>query len=510
VPDAIVVGSGPNGLAAAVTLARAGLDVTVYEGSDRIGGGAATAELIEPGVRHDVCSAVHPLALASEFFRRFELARRVELLTPAVSYAHALSPVDAVLAHRDLEATVEGLRTDGQIWRRLFAPLVRDRARALGDVVGEPLLGMPRHPLTLARFGVRALLLGSRGSHLGFSGERAPALLAGVVAHAIGRMPSLGPSSAGLLLAALGHAGGWPLVRGGSGEIVRVLADDLILHGGRIETGVWIRDLRDLPRASATLLDVTPRAFLRMTGGRRGDAALRTHGELRRAAPYRRFRYGDAAAKVDFVLSEPAPWRAADLHGTVTVHLGGRREEVARAEAEVAAGRHPRSPYVLTVQPTALDRGRAPGRHVLWAYTHVPAGSDRDPTDAIVDRIEEFAPGFRDTIVASVSTSARDLEAHNPNYIGGDIASGAASARQLIARPVSGTNPWQTPVPGVYLCSASTAPGPGVHGLAGWHAARRALRAEFGITVDPDLSIGSGTSTDPGPSTDAGHSTGAG
>ena len=480
--DAVVVGAGPNGLAAAVTLARAGLTVTLIEGADRIGGGSSSAELTQPGVVHDVCSAVHPMAFASEFFRLFELERRVEFLVPEISYGQALAEGRAVIAYRDLERTAQALASDSVVWRRMFAPLVRNDARALGDTIGRSLVRMPEHPLTLARFGLSALRQGTGLWNGPFETEEAAALLTGVFAHTIQRMPSVGSAAAGLALAVFAHARGWPVPRGGSGTITGALADDLVAHGGTIETGHWVHSLDELPPARTTILDVTPRAFLQLAGDRLGS-----HG------PYRRFRYGNAAAKLDLLLTDPVPWSNPELRSAVTVHVGGTRADLASAEAAVAAGRHARDPYVLTAQPTLLDPERAPesasGRHVLWAYTHVPSGSSDDPTEAIVSRIETFAPGFRDTIVASHAQSARQLEQRNPNDVAGDIASGAVTAPQLIARPVFGPHPWQTPLDGYYLCSASTVPGPGVHGMGGFNAARRALRREFGYTRDPDLSF---------------------
>jgi Phytoene dehydrogenase and related proteins len=476
---AIVVGSGPNGLAGAVTLARAGLNVTVLEASDHIGGGTSTLELTEPGAWHDVCSAVHPMAVTSDFFRRFELASRVDLLTPEISYAQAITPQRAAIAYRDLSRTAGGLGVDARAWARLFRPYVGDPTR-LADFVGNAMLPLPTRPMTAAVYGPRVLQHGSRAWNRAFRGVDAPALLAGVFAHTIQRMPSLGSAAAGLALAALAHGPGWPIPRGGSATIARAMADDLVRHGGRIETGVRVRRLSDLPPATITLLDVTPRALVAMDDGML-PALFRRR--------MRRFRYGNAAAKADFLLSEPVPWHEERLRQAVTVHLGGTRDDIAQGEAAVAAGRHPDDPYVLTCQPTVLDPGRAPvGKHILWAYTHVPAGSGADPLEPIVSRIENFAPGFRDTILASSSSTAQRVAELELNDIGGDIAAGDVSAWQLIARPRLSAHPWDTPRRGTYLCSASTVPGPGVHGQCGWLAARRALSRELGMTEPPDLS----------------------
>ena len=473
---AIVVGSGPNGLAGAVVLARAGLDVTVLERQDYIGGAASTRELTLPGFKHDVGSAVHPMAVHSEFFRAFGLGERIELITPEMSYAHAFAADRAVVAWRDLERTAQGLGADASTWRRLLWPLAADAER-LSEVAGGAFMPFP-HPVVALRLGLRALEQGSAAWNSAFATDEAAALLTGVIAHTNQRLPAIGAAAPGLVLAAFAHAGGWPIPRRGSGAITQALADDLTAHGGRIETGVDVTSLAELDHADTVLLDLTPRAFIRLAGGRL-PAAYRSRLE--------RFRYGDAVAKVDFALSEPVPWRAPELREAVTIHAGGTRADIARADADVAAGRLPEHPYLLLSQPSLADGTRAPaGKHVLWAYTHVPAGSTADRTEAVVSEIERFAPGFRDTILASSSMTAVDVERLNPNFIGGDIAAGTANLPQLLARPRLGPAPWRTPLPGVYLCSGSTAPGPGVHGQAGWHAARLALR-ELRMP-EPDLS----------------------
>ncbi|MRX44178.1 phytoene desaturase family protein [Agromyces kandeliae] len=470
--DAIVVGSGPNGLAAAVTLARAGLSVRVHEAAAEPGGGARTAELTLPGFRHDVCSAVHPMALASPFFRAFGLERRIELRVPELSFAHPLDGGRAGLAWRDFDRTVAGLGRDGRAYRRLLAQLVAHEA-AVTEFTGSTLLRAPRHPLVAAGFGLRALEQGTPAWNLRFRGDVAPAMLTGVAAHAIRPLPSLGTAGTGLVLTTHAHARGWPIPVGGSGAIVAALVDDLVAHGGEVATDAAVDDLAALPPARAVLLDVTPRALARLAGDR-------LPARYRRAL--RGFRYGNAAAKVDFALAGPVPWADPAVAGAGTVHLGGTREEIAAGERDVARGRHPSSPYVLVSQPSTLDESRAPeGRHVLWTYTHVPAGSTLDPTEAVTRQVERFAPGFRDLVLASSSRSAEQMQAENPNYIGGDIASGAPSLAQLVRRPVLSPDPWRTPLAGVYLASASTPPGPGVHGLAGWHAAASALRHEFGL-----------------------------
>lgn len=472
--DAAVIGAGPNGLAAAVTFARAGLSVAVFEKAPTVGGGARTAELTLPGFRHDVCSAVHPMALASPFFQRFGLHERIELVVPELSYAHPLDSARAGLAWRDLERTAEGLGRDGRAYSRLLAPLVR-QVDAVSQITATSLLRPPRHPIALTRFGLRALEQGGPLWNLRFHGDEAPAMLSGVAAHAILPMPSLATAGVALSLGVHAHARGWPIPVGGSQAIVDALVTDLVGHGGVIHTDFEVASLDQLPTHRVAVFDTSVPAMKRIAG---------------LPARYaRRFRFGNAAAKVDFALSGPVPWANEQLREAGTLHLGGTRDEIAASEREVAAGHHPANPYVLVSQPSTFDSTRAPaGKHVLWSYTHVPAGSTMDATEAITAQIERFAPGFRDLILASASSTAADLAAYNPNYVGGDIAAGAAGLDQLLARPVLAADPWRTPLRGVYLASASASPGPGVHGLGGWHAARSALRREFGIREATELS----------------------
>ncbi len=477
--DAVVVGSGPNGLAAAATLTAAGQRVLVLEAAPTVGGGCRTSELTLPGYRHDVCSAVHPLALASPFFRAFDLAGRgVRFGFGPAEYAHPLDGGRAAIVGRDVGQTAARLGADAGAYRRLFDPLAR-HADAISATVLSDLRHPPRQPLAVAGYGLTALRSAARVAAR-FRTPEARALLAGVAAH--GMMPLSRPPTAGLALylGLLAHAVGWPVVVGGSGQITEVMAQYVRDGGGAIEADRPISSLRELPSARTVLLDVTPRALIAL-------ADDRLPAGYRRALAH--FRYGAGICKADYALAGPVPWANLGCRQAVTLHVGGSFEEIASAEADVAAGRHPGSPYVLAVQPTVADPGRAPtGGQVLWAYCHVPAGSPRDMSGPIEAQIERFAPGFRDLILAKSVRTAADEEALNPNYVGGDISAGEMTICQTFTRPVLRWNSYRTPLRGVYLCSSSTPPGPGVHGMCGFLAACTALR-DVGTRHPPDLAV---------------------
>lgn len=465
-PDVYVVGSGPNGLTAAIEMARAGRRVHVLEAAPTPGGGTRTKELIEPGTGHDVCSAIHPLARASAAWRDLPLGEHgLEWLDPDVEVAHVLDGGAAAVLHRDLDATADGLGPDAAAYRRALARHVA-AGQDLIDGVLDPLAVPPRHPLHLARFALAGLGSAQRFVRR-FRADPAAALFAGLAAHAIQPLDRAITAGTGLLFATLGHTVGWPQPVGGSQRIADALVSVLAAHGGTVECGTEVTSLDGFAPGATVLLDVTPRQFVRIAGDR---LPVRY---VRRLTGYR---YGPGAFKVDYLLSEPIPWRDPDAHRAGTVHVGGTFAEVAESEATVAAGHHPERPFVLVAQPTVFDPSRSvAGRHVAWAYCHVPNGSAVDMTAAIERQIERFAPGFGDVVLGRHTIGARAFEAYDANYVGGDIAGGAADLRQFFARPVLSTSPWRTPLTGVYLCSSSTPPGAGVHGMCGWHAARAAL-----------------------------------
>ncbi len=469
--DAIVVGGGPNGLAAAITVARAGRSVRVYEAAATIGGGARTEELTLPGFRHDVCSTILPLALASPFFRTLDLAAHgVEFIQPDAPFAQPLDGGRVAVAERSLAATAAGLGgADGRAWSRLFGRLVRE-ADDLGPELLGPVVHVPRHPLLLARFGLPALRSAVGLARSRFEGEPARALFAGVAAHAMLRLDRPLSASFGLVLGTYAHAVGWPMVRGGASAVTEAMTAELRSLGGEIVTDHRVASVAELPPARVTFLDVTPRQAVAIAGEQL-PARVRGRAE--------RFRYGVGVFKVDWALDGPVPWAAEGSRRAATLHLGGTLEEIAASEADVAAGRHPERPYVLFVQYAPWDPSRAPeGRAVAWAYCHVPAGSTVDMTERIEAQVERFAPGFRDRILARSSLGPAAMEAHDANDIGGDINGGIQDIRQLVFRPWPAWDPYHLGA-GLYLCSSSTPPGGGVHGMSGWHAARSALRRDL-------------------------------
>jgi len=468
--DAVVVGSGPNGLAAAITLAKAGRHVHVVEAEDTPGGGTRSAELTLPGFVHDVCSTIHPLLLASPFFRSLPLADLgVELVHPEVPYAHPLDGGRAALLHRDVDATAAALGDDGPAYARLMRPLVGDWQGIVADTL-KP-LRPPRHPLAMARFGLLAVRSAASLAYARLGGDEARALLAGAAAHSMLPLDSSPTAGVGLMLGMLAHAVGWPAVKGGSQVLADALAKDVEQLGGTISLGTRIGDFAEIPRARTVLFDVTPRQLVAIAGDRL------PHRYRKSLA---RYRYGPGVFKVDWALDGPIPWAASEVARAGTVHVGGTMEEIAASERDANDGRHSERPYVLLVQQTTFDPSRAPrGKHTAWAYCHVPSGSTRDMTGAIESQVERFAPGFRDRILATAARDSRDVETHNANYVGGDINGGVQDLRQQFARPVARWTPYRTPRRGIYLCSSSTPPGGGVHGMCGYWAAKAALRREL-------------------------------
>ena len=480
-PDAVVVGAGPNGLAAALRLSAAGLRVRVVERSDEPGGGTRSDALTLPGFVHDLCSAAHPMAAASPFFREFDLASRgVRMLSPEVPYAHPLDGGRAAVALPAVDETAARFGADAGSYRRLMNAVLDDGQDVVDYFLGSSFRRPPTRGIgSLAFFAANGLLSVSRLTRRWFDTEEPRALLAGAAAHSMMPLTKTVTGGFGLLLGMLAHLAGWPLVEGGSQRLADAMVAALEEQGGEVVCGHEVTDLREFAGVPAVLLDLSPRDFVRIAGDRLPEGYRRW---------VRRYEHGPGVFKVDWALSEPVPWIHEDVRRAGTVHVGGTLEEMVAAETAPSRGRVAEKPFVLAVQPTVVDPGRAPaGRHVLWAYAHVPSGSDIDVTTQIEAQIERFAPGFRDTVLARHTYTAREMEAQNPNDVGGEISNGMPSLRQMVARPVPRWNTYKTPIRGVFLASAATPPGPAVHGMCGDNAARTALRDVFGVRDKPRL-----------------------
>ena len=465
--DAVVIGSGPNGLSAAIALARAGRSVRVFEAEEAIGGATRSAALTLPGFVHDVCSTVHALVAASPFLRTLPLAEHgLELVQPDAPFAHPLDDGTAVVIERSLDATVESLGArDGARYRSLLAPFVSRGSQLMEAILGP--IGL-RHPMLMARFGISAIRPASALASAVFADERTRAMVAGVAAHSMVPLDCYATSGFYLGLSIAAHIAGWPVARRGSQRVADALGAYLRSLGGEIVTGARIGSLAQLPASRTVLCDITPRQFVSLAGDRL-PATYRRRLE--------RYRYGPGVFKMDWALNTPVPWRANDCHRAGTIHLGGSLQDIADSERAAWEGRVHDRPYVLLVQPSRWDSSRAPnGKATLWGYCHVPHGSPVDMTSRIESQIERFAPGFRDCIAARHSMGPAEIERRNANLVGGDIAGGAADIRQLFTRPIAQIDPYATAIPGVYLCSSSTPPGVGVHGMCGYFAARAALR----------------------------------
>jgi phytoene dehydrogenase-like protein len=463
--DAVVVGSGPNGLAAAITIQQAGFSVLLIEAKDTIGGGMRSAELTLPHFIHDVCSAIHPLAVGSPFFKTLPLEQHgLEFIYPPFALAHPFDDGRAAALYKSVEQTAQALGEDEQAYLKLLHPLVNSWPQIEADVLGP--LHFPKHPVAMARFGLKAL---TSAVHLAkrFRSKEARGLWAGTAAHSIQPLSNAATSAIGLVLLAAGHIGGWPFPKGGSNAIAQALASYFVALGGRIETNFYVHSLHQLPSSHAVLFDVTPRQLLQIGGYK--FSSLYTW-------QLKRYRYGMGVFKIDWALEGPIPFRASVCRQAGTIHLGNSLEEIVAAEQAVSEGKLPDRPFVLLTQQSLFDPSRAPqGKHTAWAYCHVPNGSKADMTDRIEKQVERFAPGFRSQILAKNVMDTAQMEVYNPNYIGGDINGGIIDIGQLFTRPALRLSPYKTSAKGIYICSSSTPPGGGVHGMCGYHAAKRAL-----------------------------------
>jgi phytoene dehydrogenase-like protein len=475
--DAVIVGSGPNGLAAAITLQQAGLAVLVLEGKDTVGGGARSAELTLPGFIHDICSAIHPLAVGSPFFKTLPLAEHgLEYIYPTYAAAHPFDDGTAAVLQNSVEDTALSLRADKQAYLKLIKPLVKDWPEIAGDVLGP--LHFPKDPVALAKFGIRALTSADYLSKK-FKTQEGKGLWAGMAAHSIQPLSNLATSAIGLVLMVTAHQGGWPIPKGGSQQISNALASYFISIGGKIETNFYVVSMDQLPSAHAVLFDVTPEQLLKIAG-HKFSALYKWQ--------LRRYRYGMGVFKIDWALDGPTPFTAEACTLAGTIHLGNTFEEIAEGEQMIWNGKHVEKPFVLFAQQSLFDPSRAPsGKHTAWAYCHVPNGSVVDMTERIEKQVERFAPGFRDRIIARRTFNTLEIEAYNPNYEGGDINGGVIDIGQIFTRPALRLSPYRTSAKGIYICSSSTPPGGGVHGMCGVHAAHRALNDVFHVQIKNKL-----------------------
>lgn len=471
--DAIIIGSGPNGFAAAITLQQQGLSTLIVEGADTIGGGMRTKELTLPGFQHDVCSAIHPMAMASPFMRSLPLqAYGLEFVHATYAAAHPLDNGDAALLHRSLEKTAQDLGIDARTYKKLILPIINRWESLALDTMGP--LRFPGHPLDLASFGLKALKPATWTAS-SFKTQKAKALWAGMAAHGIQPLSNWATSAIGLVLMAVGHRYGWPIPKGGSQSIADALAAYYRSLGGEIQTGLWINNIAQLPEHKALVLNMSPRQILQLRNTGLSDGYRRS---------LERFKQGMGVFKIDWALSDPTPFRDIRCKQAATVHLGNTFEEIANYEKNTHQGKIMEKPFVLFAQPSQFDRLRASeGKHTGWAYCHVPNGSTVDFTAEIENQIERFAPGFKDTILAKSTMNALDIEAYNPNYVGGDINGGLMDIYQLYTRPTLSLTPYRTSNKNMYIASSSTPPGGGVHGMAGFHAARLILKDHFNIDV---------------------------
>lgn len=471
--DAIIVGSGPNGLAAAITLQQAGVSVLLLEGKDTIGGGLRSAEITLPGFLHDICSAIHPMAVASPFLSTLPLQQHgLAFIDPAIAAAHPFADGTAAVLKSSLHETAQLLGADEHNYTSLIEPIVNSWPNLAPDILGP--FHFPKHPLLMAQFGLKALTSAKYLSGK-FKTAKAKGLWAGMTAHSIQPLTNAATSAIGLVLMAAAHLKGWPVPKGGSGSIANALASYFVSIGGKIETNSYISSLDQLPATKAVLFDVTPRQLLQIAGNRFTQIYTKQ---------LQHYRYGMGVFKIDWALSEPIPFTAPECRSAGTIHIGNTIEEIIESERLSAAGIHPEKPFVLLAQPSVFDATRAPaGKHTAWAYCHVPHGSTVDMTTIIENQVGRFAPGFKDVILARHTFNTAQMEAYNPNYIGGDINGGIMDLRQLYTRPAMRWSPYTTPAKGIYVCSSSTPPGGGVHGMCGYHAARKALHDEFGIEL---------------------------